>query len=356
MSYPTKVEIASEAVTLLDVPDTEPGYTRRRRGNKDVFYDSQGAPIRDEEALERLEGLSIPPAWSEVWICQEERGYLQATGRDDMGRKQYIYHPFWHEHRASSKYAKAMAFGAALPALREQVDGDLRRRRLDRERVSALGLAIIDRTAMRVGHDLYTDHHGSHGLTTLHKEHCSCGSRRARFTYQGKSHVERHVELRDRRLCRQIKRLYELPGPYLLQYSGETPHRVLADELNGYLARHLGEQWSVKDFRTWWGSVKALEHLLPRGEQRPKTEDEEEAMTWRRGAIKEAIAHASTFLGNTPSVCRNYYVHSEILQGAQQGWLWERAVELEHDAQEPTLHSRAERVMLAMLGEGNGSL
>ena len=326
MSYEPKVDLPDAAVTLLDIPDTEPGYTRRRdEDGESIYLDASGSPVRDQDLLERFDELSIPPAWSDVWICASEEGYLQSTGRDEQGRKQYIYHPFWHEHQATHKYAEVLRFGQNLPDLRARVDRDLRHRKLSRQRVRALGIAVLDQTAMRVGHDMYTTQHGSHGLTTLYKEHCSLSSTRVEFRYPGKSGVEREVALRDRRLSRQLSRLLELPGQYLWQYvEGET-RRLHADDLNTYLCDATScEDWSVKYFRTWAGSIEALHYLLGVEPPDPETlQDEALYEKWSSPHQKGLVEAAATFLGNTRAVCRDYYIHRDLMDSVRDGSFWE---------------------------------
>lgn len=326
MSYEPKVNVPDAAVTLLDIPDTEPGYTRRHDENGDTVYlDSNGSVVRDEDLVERFDELTIPPAWQEVWICANESGYLQSTGRDEQGRKQYIYHPFWHEYQAAHKYAEVLRFGESLPSLRARVDRDLRRRALTRERVRALGIAVLDHTAMRVGHDMYTTQHGSHGLTTLYKEHCSVFSTKVEFCYPGKSGVAREVSLRDRRLSRQLAKLLDLPGQYLWQYVDGDTRRLHADDLNHYLCDATEcEDWSVKYFRTWSGSVRALDYLLAIDPPDEETLGASELYeSWSAPHLTGLVEAAASFLGNTRAVCRDYYIHRDLLTSVQEGTFWE---------------------------------
>lgn len=299
---------------LLFLRDDHPGFTRRGRGRGFQYIDEHGDTIRDDTRRDRLEGMSIPPAWDNVWICPDERGYVQATGRDGAGRKQYIYHTAWHEHRARKKYEKMIDFAHRLSGLRAQVDADLRARALSINRVCALAVAIMDRTAMRVGHEVYSQEHGSYGLTTLRTPHVTATTTRVRFDYTGKSGVERHVMLNDRRLARQIARVLELEGEHVFQYEDEAQEvRVLrAEDVNDYIARHMGGAFSAKDFRTWNGTLRAATHLWT--DPWP-TDDHPQR-------LKSAIEDASNFLGNTKSVCRDYYIHSDLLDQATSGDLW----------------------------------
>ena len=301
---------------LLYIRDDQPGFTRRGRGRGFQYIDEFGDTIRDDDRRDRLEGMSIPPAWDHVWICPQEDGYLQATGRDGAGRKQYIYHTGWHEHRARQKYEKMVDFARALGGLRAQIDADLRLRKLSLERVSALALAIMDRTAMRVGHEVYSQENGSYGLTTLRTKHVTTTSTRVRFDYIGKSGVERHVMLNNRRLSRQLQKVLELKGEHVFQYEDEAGcvQILRAEDINDYIAQHMGEGFSAKDFRTWRGTLCAAVNLW--------------TDPWPRenfGArLGDAIELSSEFLGNTKSVCRNYYIHCDLLEHAESGELWTR--------------------------------
>lgn len=183
----TEAESRAEAADLRYINDGEPGYHRKRWGRGFSYFDKQGERITDPDLRERFESLAIPPAWQEVWICPSSDGHIQVTGRDDKGRKQYIYHPRWEELRDEVKFNKMVAFGEVLPTLREQVEEDLRSRKLFRDKVIALVLRLLDDSLIRIGNNEYTRENGSYGLTTLQKDHVAINGSKLTFAFPGKS-------------------------------------------------------------------------------------------------------------------------------------------------------------------------
>lgn len=310
-------EEAAEAACLHYVNDDGPGYTRKRRGRGFAYYDVEGVLIHVPAERERLEALVIPPAWSQVWICPEPEGHILATGRDERGRKQYIYHPRWVEVRNETKFNKMLLFGEALPGIRERVDQDLRRRGLPRERVVALMVRLLDRTLIRVGNVEYARSNHSFGLTTLQMEHVEVDGAKLHFEFLGKSKKWHRIELKDQRAARVIRQCQELPGQELFQYLDEEGQRcsVGSDDINAYLREVTGEAFSAKDFRTWGGTVCVLQNLREMGGAENKTEVKKN--------ITEAIRKAAKQLGNTTTVCRKYYVHPAVLEAYEDGSLFE---------------------------------
>ena len=223
--YELDVEIVSDpreaarAAGLRYVDEQEPGIVRKRWGRGFTYIDPDGNHIQDREERERLEALAIPPAWTDVWICVDGNGHILATGRDDKGRKQYIYHPRWVDVRRRSKFNRIILFAQALPGIRERVDADLRRHGLPRERVLAIVVSLLDETLIRIGNDEYAASNNSYGLTTLRDRHVSTvNSNRVEFRFTGKSGKEHVVGLTDRRLARLVKRCRDVPGYELFQY------------------------------------------------------------------------------------------------------------------------------------------
>src|SRR5438128_9473370 len=213
---------SARAAGLRYVPDQSPGIRRKRVGKGFTYLDTDGRTVRDSETIHRIKRLAIPPAWTDVWICPDPRGHLQATGRDARGRKQYRYHPRWREVRDAVKYDRMLAFAAALPKIREHTDRDLERPGMPLEKVLAAVVRLLEETRIRVGNEEYRKENGSFGLTTLCNRHVDVIGSGVRFTFRGKSGKHHQVELQDRRLARIIKRFLEIPGQELFQYLDET--------------------------------------------------------------------------------------------------------------------------------------
>ncbi|MGY3041224.1 DNA topoisomerase-1 [Rhodanobacter sp. TND4EL1] len=305
------------AVGLVYVSDTQPGFTRLRRGKGFSYHDADGQRLSDAREIERIRALAIPPAYADVWICANPRGHLQATGRDARQRKQYRYHAQWRALRDHGKFGRVLAFGAALPGLRRRVRRDLAQPGLPRDKVLALIVRLLDDTLIRIGNEGYTRDNKSFGLTTLRSRHVRAERGRLRFAFRGKSGQEREVELSDRRLARIVRRVQQLPGQRLFQYLDDDGQRQPIDsgQVNDYLHAACGEDFSAKDFRTWGGTVHAAGVLA----RTPLPEKGgERAM---RSALAAAIKEVAATLGNTPAVCRASYIHPLILDGWQDGSL-----------------------------------
>lgn len=299
--------------TLHYVNDAAPGIRRIRRGRGFQYLDPDGGTIGAPERA-RIDALAIPPAWTEVWICCDPDGHIQATGRDAKGRKQYRYHPRWREARDRDKFRRLTAFGAALPDLRAHLDDQLSGSGpLGYDRVVALVIALLDETLIRVGNPEYLEN-GSHGLTTLTADHVTWGAGELTFSFPGKSGREHTVGVDDSRLARLVKRCHQLGGQRLFTYrtrSGE-PALVTSGDVNDALREITGlDAVSAKDFRTWGGTAVVTE-VLAAGPPEPDG-----------SAVLDAIDLAAEQLGNTRAVCRASYVHPEVVEAAQEGSLQE---------------------------------
>ena len=240
-----------------------PGSGALRAGRGFSYRDADGALV-DASTRAWIQGLAIPPAWTDVWISPDPDGHLLATGIDARGRKQYRYHAAYRRRRDDRKYERIAAFGAALPRLRRQVDADLRRHGLPREKVVAAVVALLDETSLRVGSERYARDNRSYGLTTLRSRHATAGSRSVRLRFKGKSGRQVDVGLQDRRLASVVSRCQDLPGQRLFQY--EDPETgdwepVMSDDVNDYIHAAIGDEFSAKDFRTWHGTLAAFEAL-----------------------------------------------------------------------------------------------
>jgi len=311
----THPQASAEAAGLRHVSDDRPGIRRRKWGKGFTYVDPQGATVRDRRILERIRSLAVPPAWTDVWICLQPNGHLQATGRDARGRKQYRYHPDWRAVRDETKFGRMIAFGEALPALRARVGEDLGRRGLPREKVLAAVVKLLETTLIRVGNREYAQQNHSFGLTTLRDGHVDIQGSRLRFEFRGKSGKEHAVELHDRRLARVVKQCRDLPGQTLFQYLDDdgARQRIASEDVNAYLREITGQDFTAKDFRTWGGTVLALSALLATG-----------AAGSRQAAgraVVQAVEQVAAALGNRPATCRKYYVHPVVIDTFVSGKL-----------------------------------
>ncbi|MEM8866431.1 MAG: DNA topoisomerase IB, partial [Planctomycetota bacterium] len=284
--------------------DAEPGLSRCRCGQGFRIIDPT-TPSVSEATRQRVKDLVIPPAWTDVWISRDPEGHLQATGYDDRGRKQYLYHERWDDAVREWKFASLVEFGHALKAIRTKVDADLRRHRPELERSSALAVHLIDRTGARVGNREYTRDNETYGITTLQKRHAQIGSTYVRLDYIGKSRTERELYIRSRRIARHMQKLASSPQDQLFAYADRSHWRDLTnDHVNDYLKSVAGEVATAKRFRTWRGTRQAFRHMvegLNRGIE-PKR------------LLRSAMRTAADDLGNTVAVCRAHYVHPAVLK------------------------------------------
>lgn len=290
--------------------DAQPGLTRRPRkaGGFDVL-DARGRRVRDDATLARVRKLAIPPAWVDVWISPHADSHLQATGRDARGRKQYRYHAEWQAGRGQTKFDALRRFGAVLPRLRRRVQQALAGPgEPTRERVLATLVRLLDTTWLRIGNTAYARENGSFGLSTLRNRHAGVKGDAIELSFVGKSGVRHHVRLADRRVARIVRRCRELPGQELFRYVGEDglSHAVDSSDVNAWLAAAAGERVTAKDFRTWHGSVLALELTLQACA--------ESAQPCRPADVVAAVARR---LGNTAAVCRKAYIHPRVLAAAE---------------------------------------
>jgi DNA topoisomerase-1 len=304
---PDSIE-AARAAGLRYVTDTVPGIRRRRSGRGFVFERPDGVRISDPATLRRIRALVIPPAWTDVWICPDPNGHIQASARDARGRKQYRYHDRWRELRDSNKFDRLVAFGETLPALRARVRRDLGKPGLGRERVLATVVRLLESTLIRVGNEEYARQNDSYGLTTLRNEHVEVQGSELQFRFRAKSGKECSIDLRDRRAAKIVRQCQELPGQKLFEYlNGDgAPHEVTSTDVNEYLREITEQDFTAKDFRTWAATVQVFVAL------RDCVEWETPPEAKRNAAA--AIKSAATCLNNTPAVCRKSYVHPLVLE------------------------------------------
>lgn len=298
------------------VDDTQPGITRKKLRGKFCYYDPAGQRITDQDEIKRINALAVPPAYTDVWICADPCGHLQATGRDARGRKQYRYHPRWREVRDADKYSRLRDFGLALPKLRQQLETLLAAPGFSRDKVMATVITLLDATLIRVGNSQYARDNRSYGLTTLRNRHVEVNGTAIQFQFRGKSGVEHQITVKDRRLARIIKRCLEIPGQNLFQYLDENGerHTVSSSDVNAYLQTLTGADFTAKDYRTWAGSALALAVL-----RELQWEPESDA----KRHVVEMVKNVAKQLGNTPAVCRKCYIHPAVLDGFLLGTLAE---------------------------------
>ncbi|WP_428001773.1 DNA topoisomerase IB [Acidovorax sp.] len=341
-----------------------PGLTRVRRGKAFRYRSPDGQWVVDPGEVARINQLAIPPAYTSVWICPLPNGHLQATGLDARGRLQYRYHPDWRLQRDEHKFDRMQAFGRALPRIRARVARDLkegmRGKSLSRTLVLATLVRLLDTTYVRVGNEEYASSNNSFGLTTLRTRHAKLHGSKLTLSFRGKSGVPQQAALDDPRVARVVRRCQQLPGQELFQYEGDDgqPRAVGSGDVNDYLAEITGAdqagadamRFTAKDFRTWHGTVQALEltRLACAGPAGPQAY-----------SAKDILAEVARQLGNTPAVCRKSYVHPAVLElgsrlasdagpGMQSVW--------EHigGAASPRGLSVAERRLLAFLHRPRG--
>jgi DNA topoisomerase-1 len=300
-------------VGLKYVTDGLVGISRRRAGKGWIYFAPNGARIRDPDKRRRLNSLAIPPAWTDVWICPEPTGHIQATARDARGRKQYRYHSSYREACDSSKFRRMLEFSEILPRLRERVERDLRAGDLSRRQLLATVIRLLDKTLIRVGNDEYARENRSFGLTTLRGRHVEIKGAKMRFSFRGKSGVDHTVSITDRRLARIIQQCQDLPGYELFKYIDPSGKRqtISSDDVNAYLREITGRDITAKDFRTWAGTMLAARELFLLGPAKSQREAE-------RNMIR-AIDAVAKRLGNTRTVCRKYYVHPGLVRAYLQG-------------------------------------
>jgi DNA topoisomerase-1 len=296
---------SARSAGLRYVSDQQPGIQRKASAGGFRYYRPDGRMIRHPGELTRIARLAVPPAWTEVWICADARGHLQATGRDARGRKQYRYHPEWRQTRDETKYERLPAFAAALPKIRARIAADLALPGLPREKVLATIVRLLETSLIRVGNDEYARDNGSFGLTTLRNRHVKVNGSNLRFEFRGKSKVHHSVSVTDKRVARIVRHCRDLPGQELFQYLDEDGgrHSIGSGDVNDYLREIAAEDFTAKDFRTWAGTVLAF---VAFGELKladapgPKH-------------VVQVVDAVAGVLGNTRAVCRKSYIHPGVI-------------------------------------------
>lgn len=291
------------------------GYQRVPTNDGFAYLDTKGVPIQNPEILARIQALVIPPAWTQVWICETADGHIQATGLDARNRKQYRYHPLWVELRNRDKFGSLYIFGQRLPRLKKRIAKDLSRRTLSRDRVCALALAIMSKTYFRVGNTVYEKENQSFGLTTLRNRHAQISSHKVFFRFIGKKGVRQQSFLTEKTLVRLLTKVKDIPGQRLFQYYNDNgePTPLDSGNLNNYIKDAMGADITCKTLRTWYGSILALYYL---GQSTMPNNSNE-----RKHRLLEVIDVVAQHLGNTRAVTRSHYIHPVIPQAYLEGTL-----------------------------------
>jgi DNA topoisomerase-1 len=321
------------------------GIRRVRRGRGFGYLDEDGEPVEDVEARDRFRALAIPPAWRDVWICADPRGHIQATGYDDAGRKQYLYHDAWREHRDRQKFREMEEFAATLPALRKRVEDGLGLRGLVRERVLGCAIRLLDLGFFRIGSERYAAENETYGLATLKKRQLRFERGAAVFDYRAKG-SKRHVQVvADAAVLPTLRALKvrRAGGPELFAYrNGRAWRDVRSDDINEHLKELAGSEFSAKDFRTWNATVLAAVGLA-------KHHPRELSRTARRRATREAVEDVAAYLSNTPSVCRSAYIDPRVIDRFDSGDTIRPALDREIDRADPGEFPDRERIECAVL-------
>jgi DNA topoisomerase IB len=321
-----------------------PGISRRRRGSGFSYLDPEGGRVRDEDTLERIRAMAIPPAWQKVWVCSDPFGHIQATGLDQAGRKQYLYHERWQLRSAQRKFESMREFAATLPKLRRAVRKDLTREGMPRERALACAVCLLDLGFFRIGGEEYAETNESYGVATVLREHVSIEDGEVVFDFPAKSGQRRVQSIRDpevKAAIEAMRRRRSGPDDLLVFREDSVWRDVRSDDVNAYLQAKAGEEFSAKDFRTWHGTVLAAVELAR--EDPPSSKGKAER------AIRAAVKRVSERLGNTPAVCRSSYIDPRVLDRFRDG----KTIELPNLAEKETVtlrkQTQIERRVLSLI-------
>lgn len=339
-------ERSAKAADLLYVSDADEGIVRTKKGSG-FAYACKGKPVKDQKTLARIKKLAIPPAWTNVWICANEQGHIQATGTDVRGRKQYRYHPQWQALRNETKFHRLYEFGKSLLAIRAKLEEDLAKRDLNEEKVLATVVSLMERTGIRIGNDDYEKLYGSYGLTTLKDGHVKVTGNSLHFSFKGKKGIYHKLTLRNAKLAKLVQHCKDIPGKELFQYYGNDGNRHSIDSgmVNRYIKDASGGEFTAKDFRTWAGTLSVLRAFAVMDE--PQSEGD------CKKNIVAALDEVSQKLGNTRTVCKKYYVHPGIIQLYEDKALSKYTKELDAIEKNDRLtgYTSEERVLMKILKE-----
>ncbi|MCH7412474.1 DNA topoisomerase IB [Belliella sp. R4-6] len=316
-------------------------FKRVKRGRGFAYLNEKGEKIDDKIKLNRIKKLVIPPMWTDVSICRFDDGHIQATGRDLKGRKQYIYHSEWERIRQEEKFERMSQFGKALPKLRKKAQKDLKARNWTKEKVLALMVTVLDETGIRIGNKFYENENQTYGLSTLRRKHVEVEGSTLSLSFKGKSNKEREVTIEDKAIIRYIKRVAELPGYELFKYIDEDGevNKVDSHDVQEYIKKYMGDEFTCKDFRTWVGSRLAIELF-------PDAIDHQKEFS-RKKLETILVRMVADELGNTPSICKGYYIHPVILNKVDIGEFPLKNPFRESNS--PTALDKSEKLLLKLL-------
>ena len=335
---------SAEVVNLVYVNDREPGIKREREGN-DYVYVLKYREVKDKHVLKRIKALVLPPAWEEVWICTDPNGHLQATGIDAMGRKQYRYHPLWNVVRNETKFHHMYEFGKALPAMRARLHEDLLAAGLPINKVLATIVSLMQCTCIRIGSNAYEKLYGSYGLTTLKDKHVTFSGSTMEFKFKGKKGVLHDISMQSKQLAQIVKQCQDIPGKELFQFldADGKRHRVESGMVNNYIKEISGGDFTAKDFRTWAGSLHAIEAFKEIGIANTEAELKKNVVV----ALDKVAEH----LGNTRMVCKKYYVHPVVIDHYMNATIekYFAKMEMKTDCATSSLLSNEEELLMEMI-------
>ncbi|RQO73807.1 DNA topoisomerase I [Pedobacter sp. KBW01] len=297
-----------KASGLVYVTDSMPGIYRKGKPGKFHYVDKDGDKVTEDKHLDRIKALVIPPAWQDVWIANKPNAYLQVTGIDAAGRKQYKYHQKWTSRRSEDKYFRLLEFGKALTRARKNLQKDLRRKDFDECKVLAISVDVLQKTLIRVGNESYKQLYGSFGLTTLRDKHVKIQGSKITMDFVGKKGVQQKVELNDRTLARLVKKCRDIPGQELFQfYTNGSEHKSIdSGKINAYIKEITGDDFTAKDFRTWGGTLEAMRQFA-------QCQLNENADLNSKKTIVAVLDCVAKKLGNTRAVCKSSYVYPLLL-------------------------------------------
>jgi DNA topoisomerase-1 len=297
---------SAKAADLIYALDSKSGFSRKQKGKLVYFFDGS-KKVKDKIIIERIKKLGIPPAWKNVWICKIANGHLQATGFDLLQRKQYKYHSLWNTIRKQTKFYRLNEFGVLIPVIRKQIEKDLFLTGFPKEKILAAVVSLLERTNIRVGNAFYEKLYGSFGLTTMQNRHIVVNGTQLRFSFKGKKGVHHNITLKSKILSRIVKECKDIPGKELFEFYDDNGniHSIDSGMVNNYISTITGGEFTAKDFRTWAGTVSALAAFNELGSFETATEMNQK--------IHSAFEKTAKQLGNTVTVCKNYYVHPVIV-------------------------------------------
>ncbi|GLB50349.1 DNA topoisomerase IB [Neptunitalea lumnitzerae] len=291
---------------LIYVSDTEPGYTRIKSGKKFIYLDPQEKTVTAQNTLRRIQSLTIPPMWEKTWICTHENGHIQATGNDQRKRKQYIYHVDWVTYRQQCKFDKVYDFGNSIDKMRRAINKDLKLPDFSYKKTLALAVKLMDCSYLRIGNDFYLNENETYGLTTIRRKHLDITPNKLHIEYKAKSNKYRKIDITNKRLISLLKEINELPGYEVFRYKeGGKTHRICSEDVNSYIKDISGQDFSAKDFRTWGGTISAIDEYQNAVDFCNKGKN--------RKLETAIVRNVAKVLGNTVATARAYYIHPQVL-------------------------------------------